>query len=753
MAVLFGVGIWLGNRGIIPFGWLLGGLGVVLVCAVLLLLKRKRALYSLLAICFFLGAAYTSGLNMLPLPEDGKYQISAYITGDVEVRQDDGFTHAYVKNLTAVSENGEVTELSRAYWCMTADNEEELALVTNLRDGDRITFQGKLYVPQGQMNPYGYDFRAYLRQNGVRMVASGGADMMVQPGARLDFSGIMYRLREAIGGRMDQIFGDASVYPKALLLGDKADLPDETRDTFSKLGIAHVLAVSGLHVGLIAGALMFAFKPLHLSPRQKTALLLVFLSVYCALLDFAAPVVRASILLLLTYARRILRRSQDPLTFLAAAFMMILVFEPFSILSLSFQMTFCAVAGMVLLGEPIANKMEHLPRFLRIREMSTMFSATLGVLLPMTRAFHQLSLVSVLVNPIATLLMGVLLPAYGVIMALGCIFLPLGKMLADLLHLLLGWLPAAMENIAAWPWAVIQVPSIPWMLAAALIMVLLLCTRYVVLTGKKRLMIGLCTVVISLGLWQLTLVRDVCYIQLYTGQGDCALILDGRETVVIDTGTNGRDLADYLLSTGRDADTVILTHLHSDHTGGVETLLSENVRIGRVLIPEKGRAQQVDEEAMLALELLAEAGIPIEEVGAGDSVVLPRGRIDFVWPMHVRAGQDANHSCLVSLLQLDGVRILTTGDITGEYEHYVAQPADILKVPHHGSAGSSAEGFLAAVNPAVSIISCAPDRVLPAQATLERLGAQGTEICRTDETGALTVRIRDGHYALDPYLD
>lgn len=751
-ACLFAVGIWLGKQGYIPLLPLGLALSFCILCAVMGRKREFGARWGVLGACFFAGALYMAVLDSLPLPLEGTYTVTAYVTGDVEIREEDGFVHTYLKDALCVDENGNSVRMDKLYWVMTAED-EDLALARYLKDGVRVRFSGKMQRPLGRMNPYGYDFRAYLEQNGVRMRISGMADLQITLHARLDFAGVMYRVREAIGALMDRIFGDMAHMPRALLLGDKNNLPDETREMFADLGIAHVLTVSGLHVSLLSAFILALLDHFALSPRWRMAVQGVFLFLYCAMLEFAVPVVRASLLMMLLAYRRVIRRYGDPLTQLAAVFWVVLLFSPRSLFSLSFQMTFGAALGMVMIRPGFENLTENWPAWLRRLDFGTAISATLGVLIPLFNAFHRVSLIGLVVSPLAVLLSAVLLPVLLVITLVGAVYLPLGQMLAKALWFLTGWMTNGMAYLAKLPYAAVNVPAIPWMLALALVYVIFLCTRFTLLRGMKRLLAGLAAVTAALVLWLLTRTTDVCYIQLYAGQADCAVVLDRGETVVIDTGTNGNDLADLLLSEGRKADTLILTHLHSDHAGGVEELLDAKVEIGRVLIPKLGESQQIDAEGEEALFLLREKGIPVVETGAGDSILLPGGRIDFVWPVMPRAGQDPNVYCLCAVMELEGVRFLLTGDLTGAYESYVAQQADVLKVSHHGSADSSREAFLDTVSPAVAIIPCAPGRTLPSEDTLARLNASGTQILRTDKTGAVTILTDNGNYTVKTYLN
>lgn len=751
-ACLFAAGIWTGRQGFVPV-WLFAAalfLSVLFAWA-----GRKRAfgmLAGALGAAFFFGAVYISALDARPLPDEGTYTVTAYVSGNVEIREEDGFVHTFLRDARGVDENGNAVRLGKLYWVMTAED-EDLALARHLEDGARVTFRGKVTRPLGRMNPYGYDFRAYLEQNGVRMRVSGMTDLMVTRDARLDYFGVMHRIRSWIGTRMDLIFGEGAAFPRALLLGDKDQLPDETRDMFADLGIAHVLTVSGLHVALLSSVVMALLKVLCLSPRERMAVQGVLLLFYCALLEFSVPVVRASLLMVLSAYRSVVRRYGDTLTSLAFVFMLVLLCWPASLFSLSFQMTFGAVLGMVMLGPVFARWTEKWPRVLRALHPGVAASATLGVMLPLFNAYHRFSLIGLIVSPVAVLLTGILLPLLLAITAIGMVYLPLGQWLSGVLGIFARRVPEMMEKLANLPYAAVNVPAVAWPLALAFIYILFLCTPYTALDIRKRLAAGGAALLSALCVFVLTHTWDVCYIQLYQGQADCAVVLDRKETVVIDTGTNGGDLADLLLAKGRQADTVILTHLHSDHAGGIAELLESHVKIGRVLIPRLGETQQIDVEGMEALALLREAGIPVIEVSAGDSLTLPSGRITFVWPTLPRGGQDPNCYCLCALMELEGVRFLLTGDLVGAMEGYIAQEADILKVAHHGSADSTEDAFLQSVRPDIALIPCAAGRYLPSEDTLARLENSGAHILRTDETGAVTITLRNGEYRVNPYLD
>lgn len=245
------------------------------------------------------------------------------------------------------------------------------------------------------------------------------------------------------------------------------------------------------------------------------------------------------------------------------------------------------------------------------------------------------------------------------------------------------------------------------------------------------------------------------YIQLAMGQADAALILDGRDTTLIDAGSYGGDAASYLLSTGRRADRVILTHLHADHCLGLTQLLEKKVPIGAVYLPLGGEKQQVDAACLSLLEEIRARSIPVYYLAAGDELTTDRVHIAVQWPRadSLRLGRKANEGCLALKCDLDGVSLFTAGDLSGLYEMYPAQDADILKVSHHGSKTSTSTAFLEIVSPRLALLTGATgSSVLPSQNTLDRLAQIGIPAYNTAEWGALTVTIQKGNIILTPYL-
>lgn len=744
-AAAYGLGVWAGVR----FSWrplaaATGWLACVLAAVLLPRLHRKR-IVGWMGVMLFTGMLLAGSAAHPVTPPEGKYRVEGVLSADAQAR-DSGTAAVYLEN-ARVQSGGMSWNLGRVYWTFAPDEQMPL------REGDAVSFSALLYLPNGQVNPYGFDFRLFLLQKGAACGVSGFQEGQVTGHPGRGLRSVTYHVRTWLDDRVQAVFGAGSALPEALLLGIRDSLPQETVRRFSQAGVAHLLAVSGLHVALLAGALLLPLRRL-LGRRASLAVTGVFLLFYCALLDFSAPVVRASLLLLFGGARRLFRRQPDGLTALSAAFLLILLLRPLDLFSASFQLSFGAVLGLVMLAPEIQRRVAKIRNGRWLRMLSNTWAAFAGVAVPTIQIYHRLSLVGLLINPLACVLFSVLLPLYGVVLAAGCVWLPAGQFLAGPVNAVSAWVLGVIEALGTLPFAAVRVPFLPWYCMGAAVLSLLLATRFTLGNRRIKAAAAAALLALSFGVWRLTLNRNVRYLQLAMGQADAALILEDGETAVIDTGGYGGDLASYLLSTGRQADHLILTHLHSDHCMGIRQLLDQRVPIGRVYLPEGAMDMQIDGECAELIRELEQLGVPVTTVHAGDTLAFGRVRGTVTWPEEggTQPGQDANRYSMAVLWNLDGVRFLTAGDLSGTFENYAARDAEVLKAAHHGSKNSTGDAFLDTVTPDLVLITGGGRANLPHPQMLSRLETRGIPWYDTDRWGALTVEVKDGQAALTPYL-
>ncbi|MBQ7455375.1 MAG: ComEC/Rec2 family competence protein [Clostridia bacterium] len=743
-ALAFGTGVFLGLR--VPFSFVWAAVAALCALWALLLRRQGRSPYlAAMACCLFLGLVRCCAVSDPALPEAGTHEITATVSGATTVRETDGRVAVY---LSDVRLDGGAARY-RAYWTYWPD-EEDAPLPL---DGQTVSFTGKVYHPSGQTNPYGFDFRLYLLQKGVTIGVSGGNEAVFSPEEQTAPRSLILRLRQGVRECLAALLGEDSALATALLLNDRSEMDEGAVAGFRETGLAHVLTVSGLHMVILFACARLLLRRLHPSPLLLGAVGLTLLAFYALLAGSTAAVLRAGLLMAYLQTSHTLRRRGDRLTGLAAAFLLILVLRPLDLFAAGFQMSFGAVLSMILLGDRVSALTRRIRRELPRRVVRTYgytLCAALGAALPVAWYFHRVSLVGLLASPLVCLAVTALLPALLLMLLAGFLWLPAGQALGAVLAPLCRLLTGAVQALSTLPITGFFVPRPPIWMIAGIALLLILCTRYVLLKGKTRLLLGGAVAAMTALCLLLSQEGGVRYIQLSVGSADAAVIEDGGATIVIDTSETGSELASYLLSRGRRADMVILTHLHADHVLGLSELLSEGVSIGGIYISTEAFKAPVADACRAALAEAEAAGIPVYTLSAGDELRTDRVTLTVLWPEAGRAaeGADANDFALTLRLDLDGITMLCMSDVGSPYERYSAQPADILRVAHHGSASATGEGFLAAVQPQIAFISTSR----ASAATTERLAQAGILVYDTSERGALILTVQNGEALLRGYV-
>lgn len=744
--------------------WALAGTGALLAW----LLRRDglRCTLGLAVLCFALGSLHAHAALEVSMPDTGKYQVTGSVYGDAAQSGAGRLTFV----LGDITLDGE-TVSGKAY--CTLRYAEALPV---LFDGAEVCFEGYVYHPSGKSGEPRMDFRLWMRQHGYRFGLSIYDEITVfNDAASAPVKDAAHRARLVFASAFERIMGPNGRIAMALLFGERRGLTEDEYAAFSDLGIAHVMSVSGLHVGLVGGMLMLFLDRFGLKRRNKLLLLAFFLLDYCALTGFSAASVRAAVMLVCASLGRLFRRRGDRITTLCAAMLTVLVMDPLSALSAGFVLSFCAMLGIILYARPVLEWLDHLwpqPKVnIKRRTPKAFFAwlqtqvksllvlsvtAQLGVLLPTMRYFQQLPLygifISLLVVPLVS---SVLVPVY--IAALICSLFPLiGTAVGGAASAATDLLLRLVELFSRWPYASIRTAAPPVLTCIGLGTALVMLSRRVPGSLRTRVTAALLTVAVTIGGWALQRPAELRYIQLDVGQADAALLLDGSKTIVIDTGADGSAVIDYLRHENREVDALILTHLHMDHAGGVPALIASGIPIHQIYLPVNAEGQQLDEDALSVYDLLLSQDIPLAALASGGELRYNRSTIRVLWPEAdtVRSGHDANDYSLVLSIDLDGFTLLNPGDLSGFYERYAAVPADVLKTAHHGSRDSSLDDFLDFVDPAYALLTVSGgDRALPSAKTLERFAERGIAFFRTDECGDITLSVQNGQLLITPYKE
>lgn len=744
--------------------WMLTGTGAGLVW----LLRRSglRCTLGLAVLCFAVGSLHAHHALEIPMPEEGRHQVSGYVYGDAAERSSGRLTFV----LGDITLDG--SKVSGKAYCSLRYAET----LPELFDGAQISFEGYVYHPSGKSGEPHMDFRLWMRQQGYRFGLSIYDEItIINDASSAPVKDAAHRVRQVFSETFRRIMGENGRIAMALLFGERNVLTEDEYAAFSDLGIAHIMSVSGLHVGLVGSMLMLILDRFSLKRRTKLLILGFFLLDYCALTGFSAASVRAAVMLICASVGRAFRRYGDRITALSAAMIVVLVIDPLSALSAGFILSFCAMLGIILYGQPTQELLDHLwpqpdinvrlrtPKaFLARMQMHlkslivVSVTAQLGVLLPTMRYFQQLPLYGIFINLLIVPLVGsVLVPLY--IAALLCSLFPLiGTFVGGAASLATGWLLQLVELLSHLPYAAIRTSAPPVLVCLGLGTALIMLARRMPGSLRMRIAAAGLTALVALGGWAIQMPAELRYIQLDAGQADAALLLDGDTTIVIDTGADGSAVIDYLRYENRTVDALFLTHLHLDHTGGVPALLDSGIPIRQVYLPVNAENQRLDAEALAVYELLLSQDIPVSALASGDELRYNRSMISVLWPedQTVRSGHDANDYPLVLSIDLDGFTLLNTADLTGKYERYAAAPADVLKAAHHGSRESSFDDFLDFVNPSYALLTVSGGSgSLPSPETIDRLDAHQIDVFRTDECGDITLSVENGRLSITSYKE
>lgn len=682
--------------------------------------------------------------------------------------------------------------------------------------GRRARVTGTAELADGRRNPGGFDYRLSLRTKDIFAVMKTDAAKVNVSGEVADpFLHFLSGVKQRFSDRIRSAFSGnekTGALIEGMLFGDKSLMDDEVYEGFQKNGVAHLLAVSGIHVNV----LYLYIRKLMKGRRDPaaSAVVLLFLLLYTALSGFSASSVRASLMIAFSIGAVLLRRSYDMCTAAAASALLLLAGQPYRVFDTGFQLSFLAVAALAVVLPWAQQKAERTADRLKkqwVRGLAELLCPLLVIQLVMAPItaynFQNASWSSFLLNPI-------LIPLAGIIVPLGIAMLPIsflpgaaGAFLftlgANCIGIPAGIMIACIQFFDGHGWGSFAVTSPPMgtvLLFYAGLFFFCSESRYILLRKGRRqsaalagaLIVTVCSLVpFLIGAAALPLPwsrTEYPMVFVDVGQGDCLHIrTPGGKNVLIDGGgkmnynVGKKILAPYLLKNGVDRiDLALVTHLHADHYRGIEELAAI-FPVERIGMYEGNRVRE--EEIKTEWEHFkipagnngkwGKKAPEIQYVAEGDRIQLekdvwievlaPVRRTDEEYRRILADETDENASSLVLAVQYKGLRVLMTGDMGFPGEEELLErysPGDspassplsshILKTGHHGSKYSTSEEFLCAVNPKTAVIQVGKNNNFghPSGRVIELFQNYGIIAYRTDRTGAVLVRRIAGEEAV-----
>lgn len=695
-------------------------------------------------------------------------------------------TNIYLKGVEV--ENGEKSVSVKRIFVNTEK-------IPNVKIGNIIKVRGKLRQFEEAANKGNFDSKKYYLSLGFYGKIEAGTIEVINS----DYSGIrqgLYEMRMEIIERLEKLCSDnkgifSIINNKngiigAIILGDKTDLDSDIKELYSVSGIAHILAISGLHISFIGMAIYRLLRRRFRFLFSAAVSIPVVLS-FGIMSGFGISTIRAIIMFILKIIGEVLGRKYDAITAISLAGLVLLVQNPFVVCNSGFQMSFGAIIAIVLIL-PIVEEILNTDNKI-IKVLSANFTISLVMNPILAWNYYELPTFSFLLNIVVVPLMSVVIVSSIVGIFCSCIMFGFGKVVifpgCGILELYT--FLCNIINKSSVASIVVGQPKVTIIIVYYAILLVVLFglknirTKYtraekerniikketgLVLEKKAKkerrikgqnVKLRLACIVgfLLLNCLIYYIPNPGFYITfINVGQGDGILIHgDNGTKVMVDGGSTSEKqvakncIVPYLKAEGIGTiDYSIITHTDKDHISGILEILENNnsnrIRIKNLVMPDINMKDDTYNELIEKAKLKK---INVLYIKKGDTLSLGKTKIKCIYPETTTTASDKNDYCTVLSVKNKTSKILLTGDISKEIEEKIKDDIEenytVLKVAHHGSNYSSSEKFLKKVNPKYSIISVGKNNSYghPGNETMERLRKQGGVIYRTDEKGGITI--------------
>ena len=692
-------------------------------------------------IFFALGAIRFHAVDTLPPNDISKFERqSVAVTGIVREEPSTKFmsNNLYqlrlIVDVESVKIKGEDVPTSGAI-ILTAYNRD--GNFESMQIGDKVSAEGTVKLLTNYNNPGQIDGVTRMKSDGItaRMSASktGIEVEHVEGTLWTKFLRFVAAIREHYRASMANVMSPedaAAIF--AMLFGGYAGLNPELVEEFQTTGIVHILSVSGSHMSLLAAATAYLCLLLKF-PRHLTLAVGIFvIGTYTLLSGVLPQVIRSAIMGILVFTATALEVEMLGARFLTLAALAMLIVKPLLIFDISFQLSFSATAGLMYLSEDLRKLMSRLPRWFAYPAAMTL-AAQIASLPIIIWYFNQVSLSSVLANVFVMPILEFVIIG-GLLGGLIALFIPLIGEIFFLWESLIFSFGAEVNRLFAnLPFSSIQVPTLG--IFAGLV-------YYLALIFRRAEILLLLIVVLILS-FRTSGELEISFVDV--GQGDCAVVLTpNRKCLIFDTGgvrekvfdVGGRVVVPYLKHENiREVDTIFLTHVHEDHSGGAGAIIKK-FTVREIITAGEPKAEYA------AVFGISENRLDNLRAGqTGEHFKIDGVDVEIIFAPKVGTGNEISN---VYKISYGDITFLITGDLIIENESEMLREgcdvsSTVLKVGHHGSKTSSSEEFLQAVNPKCAVICVGYGNNFghPRPEVLERLENLGAKIFRTDKDGLI----------------
>jgi len=632
--------------------------------------------------------------------------------------------------------------------------------------GSRLRVVGSLHTLQSARNPGGFSELNHLGARGYDYTIRVDSWHVLEAG--INTRSVLRELRDrVISVYYASLPDDKAGILAAMVTGERSGITDYVRNLYRDSGIFHVLVVSGMHISILG---LFVERVLRqvITAKAAATIAIGFLVIYCIFTGASTSTVRAVIMASVLVLAKLFQKEPDVVSSASFAGLVMLFYEPRWLFDIGFQYSFAAVLGLGFFARPTMDYLSEITgrqKGLKLRILQGFTSSLIVFVVTMPIQiyhFNQVVTYSVFANLLVVPLLSLILIPGFIMGIVGLFSVELAMVFSGVIYFLLAFYEQLGLFISGLPHAQILVatPHYLWTFA----FVGLLAGGWYLFASeasrelKLRLMgATLGVYLISFGIYS-ALPNAPIMIKLDVGQGDAVVIERYGEVFVIDAGgwsfrevgqsTGARIVAPYLEHRGiSHIDAIFVSHLHRDHAFGVIELM-EIVNVDRIYF-----STRIDKGYpiwTLLEEAAAYNDVEIRFLQAGD-YFRSSGGISFLVlsPSDDHRYPNTNEASKVMYLDIDGLRVMFTGDIGTDTERLIAQRfshlrTDILKVAHHGSRFSTGDLFLDAANPSAAIAGVGVHNPFnhPHPTVVDRFLERGIDFYSTHTHGAITIDLR-----------
>lgn len=623
----------------------------------------------------------------------------------------------------------------------------------------------RLYEFPEKRNPHEFDYGGWLRDQSYAGHGELKRVIKSEPGSGFKWQS----LRTKVFDNVESLFGQEQIpLAKALLTGHKDELTAEERASFSRSGLSHIMAVSGMHVGFVVAPFWFIIPWLWRRRWGKIAGLFVLTALligYAGLTGFSASVSRASIMAwLLTYGK-LFHKIRHSVNLLACAALILLIVSPSQLFDVGFQLSFSAVLIILLLMPEAQGVIPERIRYTRrgglISVMMISLIVQAGLFPILTAYFGEFSIIGPLANALVVPLLSLVVPVGLLISILGGFLQAPSEWLAGPVGVALSWISYVAEQLGGndlsyivfnettfwvfpvWVCGIAVIASarirwLRWKMAALFLLSLNMMMMDEIFSGREQSHLTVTLLDVGQG--------DAIHVE--TPAGKHFMIDAGRWSPGGNSGENV--ILPYLQSKGINRlDALLISHPHADHIGGLPTVL-KSIQTDVIYQSDYPYDSNLYREY---LKVARSRNVPVQNAAAGDMIAIdPAIRLFVVGPGSAAYDSNANNHSLAFRMDYGETSFLFTGDAEERQESEMIQKygdfldVNFLKIGHHGSKTSSTDNFIKAVNPDVAAASLGFHNRFkhPNREVVTHLHRTGAKKYFTSLSGALIFR-SNGH--------